>query len=47
MGECQARQRLVFVCKFCQLVDGVDQLPADLLQGLGHDDYVGVVADIT
>ena len=42
----QAGQILVFLGEIRQLGDGVDQLPADELQGLGHDDHISVIAHI-
>ncbi len=46
MCEGQCGQRLVFIRELCKIADDRDQLVAHQTQTLGHDDDVGVVADI-
>ena len=46
MCKRECRKRLVFVREFGKVADNGDQLVADKLQTLGHDDDIGVVADV-
>ena len=46
MGECQGRQILIFLCKLGKLGNHIDQFLLNQLQGLTHDDNIGVITNI-
>ena len=46
MGKCQGRLVFVFICKFCQLCQYIDQFLFHQLQCFCHHDNVGIVTNI-